>query len=72
MTDFLNRELALREAVHSDSGRVLLQAAAAYMVDLSAQKNANPDWIKGIGMLIHHLNETDRRLDRLRGRSSDL
>lgn len=69
MNNLMHRELALREAVSSTSGHLILQAATAYMVTLSAETNANPDWIKGIGMLIHYLNETDQRLERLNSQS---
>lgn len=69
MNNLIQHELALREALSCHAGHLILQASTAYMVTLSAETNANPDWIKGIGMLIHYLNETNQRLERLNSQS---
>ena len=55
------QELALKEALESKSGEIILQAAQNRMVELSAIMNANAEWVKGMGMLIDYLNKAKEK-----------
>ncbi len=65
----LNRLIALKEALLSDEGICILNAMKDFMVELSGMQNANPEWIKGVGLLICFLKETEQRLERFKERS---
>ena len=56
----MDKLILLREFLDSDGGRLLLCYATEYMIETAAKPNANAEWVKGMGMLINHLNEVDK------------
>ena len=51
----------LREFLSSDKGRLLLCYLTDFMIETSIKANADAEWIKGMGMLINHLKEIDKK-----------
>ncbi len=63
--------IELREFLRSDKGRLLLCYLTDFMVETAAKANTNAEWVKGMGMLINHLNQVDsecRKLNELNRR----
>lgn len=56
----------LKDVLTGSEGEVVLGALKNYMVLLSVQSAANPEWIKGIGMAVQHLVDTPDRLEQLK------
>lgn len=56
--------IELREFLRSDKGRLLLCYLTDFMVETSIKSGANAEWIKGMGMLINHLNTIDEKCRR--------
>ena len=57
--------IELREYLRSAKGRLLLCYLTDFMVEVSNRSNSNAEWIKGMGMLINHLNEIDEKCRQL-------
>ncbi len=53
--------IELREFLLSDKGKLLLCYLTDFMIETASKSNANAEWIKGMGMLIKHLNEIDEK-----------
>ena len=51
--------IELREFLKSGKGRLLLSYLTDFMVEMSVKGNVNAEWLRGMGMLIHHLEEVD-------------
>lgn len=56
--------LLLREFLHSDKGQWLLSYLTDFMVECSLKTNMNAEWIRGMGMMIHHLKQIDEQCRR--------
>lgn len=61
----MNELIELRDFLHSDRGRLLLRYLTDFMVELSIKSTTNAEWIKGMGMLINHLNGIDEKCRKL-------
>lgn len=48
--------IILREFLKSEGGRQVLSYATEFMIETASRANANAEWVKGMGMLINHLN----------------
>ena len=53
--------IELREFLLSDKGKLLLCYLTDFMIETASKSNTNAEWIKGMGMLIKHLNEIDEK-----------
>jgi hypothetical protein len=51
----------LRDFLSSEGGRQVLSYATEYMIETASKTNANAEWVKGMGMLINHLQEVDEQ-----------
>lgn len=61
----MKKLIELREFLSSDKGQVLLSYLTDFMVETSSKCNMNAEWIKGMGMLINHLKEIDKKCQNL-------
>ncbi|MBR1649421.1 MAG: hypothetical protein IJ689_07500 [Alphaproteobacteria bacterium] len=55
--------LFLREALASREGEIILNECRRFMIELSARLNSDAQWVKGIGMLLKHLDNTEEECD---------
>ncbi len=56
----MDKLLIIREFVHSEGGKMLLEFCKDFMVETST-KNTNAELIKGMGLLINHIQEIDEK-----------
>ncbi len=64
----LEEQLAVREAWESPQGRVLQRESLKFLVQLAKQTGVQAEWLRGIGLLMAHLDDTRERLERLKER----
>lgn len=50
----------LNEALCSGDGETVINLIRDYMIEISAAKNSNAEWVKGMGMALDYLNQIKR------------
>lgn len=60
-----NKLILLRDAIESESGKLILDECRRYMVEVASMTNSNAEWVKGMGLLINRLQSIDNECKKL-------
>ncbi len=62
--DNRQKMLRLRDALNGRDGEIILAECRRFMVEVACRANAPAEWIKGMGVLIGHLEQVDEECRR--------
>ncbi len=61
----INALIFIRDTIKSNGGRQVLSYAVDFMIENASRLGTNAEWVKGMGMLINHLEEVDEECQKL-------
>lgn len=61
----IEKLIALRDAIESTNGKLIIEECQRYMVEVASKPNSNAEWVKGIGLLLNQLKSIDGEYQRL-------
>lgn len=66
----IEKLIALRDAIESTNGKLIIEECQRYMVEVASKPNSNAEWVKGIGLLLNQLKSIEEECRKLLSKQS--